>query len=83
MTDSKPKILFVCNHNAGRSALGAALARHRGGDMINVETAGMGPADDPSVVTIASLAEVGSTTRLTGRAGSPILVYVTLRSSSP
>ena len=59
MTDAKPTILFVCTHNAGRSALGAALARHRAGDRVDSESAGMDPADGPSGVTIASLAEVG------------------------
>jgi arsenate reductase len=55
----KPTVLFVCTHNAGRSALGAALARHRAGDLIYAESAGMDPSDRPSAVTIASLAELG------------------------
>jgi arsenate reductase (thioredoxin) len=59
MTDSKPTILFVCTHNAGRSALGAAFARHCAGDRVLAESAGMDPADGPSVVTIASQAERG------------------------
>lgn len=56
---SKPTLLFVCTHNAGRSALGAALARRRADDRATVLSAGMAPADRPSDVTIASLAEVG------------------------
>jgi arsenate reductase len=59
MTEAKPTILFVCTHNAGRSALAAALARHRAGDRVTAESGGMAPADGPSVVTIASLAEMG------------------------
>lgn len=59
MTDSKPTILFVCTHNAGRSALGAALARHRAGGSVTVDSAGMDPADGPSSVSIASVAELG------------------------
>jgi arsenate reductase len=59
MTDAKPTILFVCTHNAGRSALAAALARHRAEDIVNAESAGMDPADGPSSVSIASLAELG------------------------
>lgn len=59
MTATKPTVLFVCTHNAGRSALGAALARARGGDLINVDSAGIAPDDRPSAVTIASLAELG------------------------
>lgn len=56
---TKPSLLFVCTHNAGRSALGAALARHQGGDRADVASAGVAPADGPSDGTIASLAEIG------------------------
>lgn len=55
----RPTVLFVCTHNAGRSALGAALARARYGDRIDVQSAGVDPQDHPSEVTIASLAEIG------------------------
>lgn len=56
---TKPTLLFVCTHNAGRSALGAALARRQAGDRATVLSAGMAPADQPSDVTIATLAEIG------------------------
>jgi arsenate reductase len=59
MTDAKPTILFVCTHNAGRSALAAALARAQFGDRIDAESAGVDPQSAPSEVTIASLAELG------------------------
>jgi arsenate reductase len=52
-------VLFVCTHNAGRSALAAALARARGGDTIRVLSAGTDPDTEPSATTIASLAEIG------------------------
>lgn len=58
MTD-RPRVLFVCTHNAGRSALAAALARAQFGDRIDVESAGVNPQAAPSDVTIASLAEIG------------------------
>ena len=58
MTD-KPTLLFVCTHNAGRSALGAALARHRAGDAVDVHSAGVAPAETPSAETISVLAELG------------------------
>lgn len=54
-----PTLLFVCTHNAGRSALGAALARERAGDRAVVLSAGVDPAEAASAGTIASLAEVG------------------------
>lgn len=50
------RLLFVCTHNAGRSPLGAALARARGAD---ASSAGIKPDSEPNPVTIASLAEVG------------------------
>ena len=56
---TKPTILFVCTHNAGRSALGAALARHRAGDDIEVRSAGVAPAETASAETISVLAELG------------------------
>lgn len=56
---TKPTILFVCTHNAGRSALGAALARHHGGDRVNVASAGVAPAETASAETITVLAELG------------------------
>jgi arsenate reductase len=55
----KPTILFVCTHNAGRSALGAALARARFGERADVQSAGVDAQPAPSEVTIASLAEIG------------------------
>lgn len=59
MTTPKPVVLFVCTHNAGRSALAAALTRHRFADVVTAESAGIDPAQQPSMATIASLAEIG------------------------
>lgn len=56
---TKPSLLFVCTHNAGRSALGAALARHRGADLVTVASAGVAPAETASAETISVLAEIG------------------------
>ncbi|WP_222272143.1 arsenate reductase/protein-tyrosine-phosphatase family protein [Modestobacter marinus] len=55
----QPRVLFVCAHNAGRSALAAALARHHAGDRIEVDSAGTTPDAGPSASTIATLAELG------------------------
>lgn len=54
-----PTVLFVCTHNAGRSALAAALARRQAGDRAVILSAGLNPADTASPGTIQSLAEVG------------------------
>jgi arsenate reductase (thioredoxin) len=56
---TKPALLFICTHNAGRSALGAALARQQAGDQVVVLSAGVDPAETASDGTIASLAEIG------------------------
>lgn len=59
MSDQTPRLLFICTQNAGRSVLGAALARARGGSSVHVESAGVRPAAAANPVTIASLAEIG------------------------
>lgn len=59
MSATKPTLLFVCAHNAGRSALAAAVARQQAGDRAVVLSAGTTPAETPSAGTIASLAEIG------------------------
>lgn len=56
---TKPTLLFVCTHNAGRSALAAAIARQQAGDRVIVRSAGVDPAETASAGTIASLAEIG------------------------
>lgn len=56
---TRPTLLFICTHNAGRSALGAALARQQAGDRAVVLSAGVDPAETASAGTIASLAEIG------------------------
>jgi protein-tyrosine-phosphatase len=55
----RPRVLFICAHNAGRSALAVALARHRAADRIEVDSAGTTPDSEPSASTIATLAELG------------------------
>ena len=44
-TDSRPSVLFVCVHNAGRSQMAAAYARHLSGGRVEVRSAGSAPAD--------------------------------------
>ncbi|MGY1617209.1 low molecular weight phosphatase family protein [Geodermatophilus sp. SYSU D00691] len=55
---ARPRVLFVCTHNAGRSALAAALAAHHAVDRIDVDSAGTDPDPAPSPATIATLAEL-------------------------
>jgi arsenate reductase (thioredoxin) len=59
MTDSRPEVLFVCVHNAGRSQMAAALLAHHAGDRIVVRSAGSAPADDLNPAVVEAMAEVG------------------------
>ena len=42
---TKPSVLFVCVHNAGRSQMAAGWLRHLAGDAVEVRSAGSAPAD--------------------------------------
>jgi arsenate reductase len=59
MTDSKPSVLFVCVHNAGRSQMAAGWLRHLAGDQVEVRSAGSEPADKINPVAVEAMAEVG------------------------
>jgi len=59
MTDSKPTVLFVCVHNAGRSQMAAGYLRHLAGDRVEVLSAGSEPRDKISPVAVEAMAEEG------------------------
>jgi arsenate reductase len=63
MTDptikSKPEVLFVCVHNAGRSQMAAALLTHHAGDRITVRSAGTAPAETINPAVVDAMAELG------------------------
>ena len=56
---TKPTVLFVCVHNAGRSQMAAGFLRELGGDRVDVRSAGSEPKDEVNPVAIAAMAEVG------------------------
>lgn len=56
---SKPTILFVCVHNAGRSQMAAGYARALGGDRVEVLSAGSEPKDQINPIAIQAMAEDG------------------------
>lgn len=58
MTD-KPKVLFLCQHNAGRSQLGAALLDHLAGAEFDVSSAGLSPSSNVNDAIASSLDELG------------------------
>lgn len=57
MTDTKPSVLFVCVHNAGRSQMAAGYLRYFAGDRIEVRSAGSMPAEQINPVAVAAMLE--------------------------
>ncbi len=58
MTD-KPRVLFVCIHNAGRSQMAAGYARTLSGGAVEVRSGGSEPGNEINPVAIAVMAEDG------------------------
>ena len=56
---SVPEVLFVCVHNAGRSQMAAAPAKHLSAGRVHVRSAGSQPDQPISPLTIQALAERG------------------------
>ena len=59
MSQSKPTVLFVCVHNAGRSQMAAGYMRQLSGDRIEVLSAGSAPRDSINPQAVAVMAEEG------------------------
>jgi arsenate reductase (thioredoxin) len=58
-TNTKPAILFMCVHNAGRSQMAAGWLRHLAGDSVAVYSGGSEPGADLNPVAVQAMAEVG------------------------
>jgi len=56
---TKPSIMFVCVHNAGRSQMGAAYAHHLSGGAVEVRSAGSAPAEHINPAVREALLEEG------------------------
>ena len=56
---SKPSVLFVCVHNAGRSQMAAAWLTNLAGDKVEVRSAGSAPADSINPAVVEAMLEVG------------------------
>jgi arsenate reductase len=56
---SKPSVLFVCVHNAGRSQMAAAFLFHLSGGAVEVRSAGSAPADQVNPAAVQAMAELG------------------------
>jgi arsenate reductase len=56
---SKPSVLFVCVHNAGRSQMAAGFLSHLAQGKIEVRSAGSEPAERVNPAAVQAMAEVG------------------------
>ncbi|MGX9346283.1 arsenate reductase ArsC [Microbacterium sp. KNMS] len=60
MTETtRPAVLFVCVHNAGRSQMAAGYLQALAGDRVDVLSAGSQPKDQINPVAVAAMAEEG------------------------
>lgn len=59
MATSRPAVLFVCVHNAGRSQMAAGWLAKLAGDRIDVWSAGSEPAERINPVAVEAMREVG------------------------
>ena len=56
---SRPSVLFVCVHNAGRSQMAAAFLTHLSGGAVEVRSAGSAPAETVNPSAVQAMAEAG------------------------
>ena len=59
MTDTKPTVLFLCTHNAGRSQMALGFFNHLAGDQAVAWSGGSEPGDQINPAAVAAMAEVG------------------------
>lgn len=57
---NKPKVLFVCVGNGGKSQMAAALADKHAGEAIEIHSAGTKPATKLNTESVESISEVGA-----------------------
>jgi arsenate reductase len=55
----KPRVLFVCIHNAGRSQMAAGYAKALSGGAVEVRSGGSEPGSELNPVAVAAMAEDG------------------------
>lgn len=56
---SEPEVLFVCERNAGRSQMAAALAHHVSNGWVAVRSAGSHPDEQIDPVVVEAMSEIG------------------------
>lgn len=60
MPETKPSVLFVCVHNAGKSQMAAALMRAKAGSEVNVLSGGTHPGDALNEPARTAVSELGA-----------------------
>jgi arsenate reductase len=58
-TAARPRVVFLCVRNAGRSQMAAGWMRHLAGDRVAVFSGGSDPADVVHPAAVAAMAEIG------------------------
>jgi arsenate reductase (thioredoxin) len=56
---TKPAVLFLCTHNAGRSQMAMGFFKHLAGNQADVYSGGSQPADGVNPAAVAAMAEKG------------------------
>ena len=56
---TKPAVLFLCTHNAGRSQMAMGFFRHLAADQATVYSGGSEPAAEVNPAAVAAMAEKG------------------------
>src|SRR4051794_36164062 len=59
MPESRPTVLFVCVHNAGRSQMAAGLTAKLGSERVVVRSAGSSPGEAVNPAAVEAMAELG------------------------
>ncbi len=59
MTQTRPSILFVCVHNAGRSQMAAGFAQSLSDGKVEVLSAGSAPKESINPVAVEVMLEIG------------------------
>jgi arsenate reductase (thioredoxin) len=59
LVETKPAVLFVCVHNAGRSQMAAGLVALRSNGRIHVRSAGSDPGDRINPAVVEAMNEIG------------------------
>lgn len=59
MSETKPSVIFVCVHNAGRSQMAAGYMSHLGQGRVEVRSAGSMPAEQINPAAVEAMLEEG------------------------